>query len=91
MMAQCVGTQGQVKVAKNTPIVAFPPNKPHRKRKLVIFDFDYKTCCLEQLSSSIAWRVIGLQSSARNVVFEGIKGSKVKGICCTALVFSLSL
>jgi len=28
----------------------------------------------EQLSSSIAWRVIGLQSSARNVAHAGLKG-----------------
>jgi len=27
----------------------------------------------EQLPSSIAWRVIGLQSSARNTVFAGLK------------------
>jgi len=28
----------------NTPLVAFPPENPHRKRKVFFFDFDYKTC-----------------------------------------------
>jgi len=36
--------------------------RSHRKRKIFLFDFDYKTCWIrrgiEQLSSSIAWRVI---------------------------------
>ena len=39
--------------------------KPSPKPKIVFIDFDYKTCWIrrgsEQLSSSIAWRVIGLQ------------------------------
>ena len=58
---------------------------PHRKRKNVFFDIDYKTCWIrrgfEQLSSSIAWRVIGLQSSAWNVVFAGLKGLNENRLC----------
>ena len=77
-MAQWVGTQGQVKVAKNTPTCDVPPENPPPKTKIFFFDFDYKTCWIrrgfEQLSSSIAWRVIGLQSSAWNVIFAGLKG-----------------
>jgi len=76
-MAQWVGAQGQVKVAKNTPTCGVPPRKPPSKTK-IFFDFDYKTCWIrrgfEQLSSSIDWRVIGLQSSAWNVIFAGLKG-----------------
>jgi len=55
-----------------------PLKTPYRKRKIVFFDFDYKTCWnrrgFKQLSSSIAWQVAGLQSSAWNVVFAGLKG-----------------
>jgi len=44
--------------------VTSPPETPHRNKKF-FFDFDYKTCWIckgfEQLSSSIAWRIIGLQ------------------------------
>jgi len=47
----------------------------------LFFNLDYKTCWIrrgiDQLSSSIAWRVIGLQSSAWNVVFAGLKGLKM--------------
>ena len=70
--------QGQVNVAKNTPTCGVPREKPPPKTKKIFFDFDYKTCWIrrgfEQLSSSIAWQVIGLQSSAWNVVFPGLKG-----------------
>jgi len=42
---------------------------PHRKRKTFFFDFDYKTCWIRGWfgsdSNSIAWRVIGLQSSVK--------------------------
>jgi len=80
LMAQWVGPgKGSQKHPhlrrKNTPNYA---ENPHGKRKNFLFDFDYKTCCIrrgfEQLSSSIAWRVIGLQSFARNVVFAGLQG-----------------
>jgi len=51
---------------------------------MFFFDFDYETSWIrrgfEQLSSSIAWRVIGLQSSARNVVFAGLKRNHC--YCC---------
>ena len=78
-MAQWVGAQGQVKVAKNTPTCGVPPRKPPTEsKKNFFFGFDYKTCWIrrgfEQLTSTIAWRVIGLQSSAWNVVFAGLKG-----------------
>jgi len=68
-MAQLVGAQGQVNIAKNTPTCGVPLRKPPSvNEKNFFFDFGYKTCRIsrefEQLSSSIAWRVIGLQSSA---------------------------
>jgi len=48
------------------------------KPKHFIFDFDYKTCWIrkgfEQLSTSIAWQVMGLQSSAKKVSRTGLKG-----------------
>jgi len=54
---------------------------PHRKRKTLFFDFDYKTCWIrrgfEPLSSSIAWRVIGLQISAKKRSCAGLKGLKI--------------
>ena len=50
-------------------LVAFPPENPPSKTKNLFFDFDYKTCWIrrgfQQLSSSIAWRVVGLQISAK--------------------------
>ena len=56
-MAQWVGVQGQVEVAKNTPTFGVPPEKTHQKQKMLFFDFDYKTCWIrrgfEQLSSSV--------------------------------------
>ena len=64
-MGQWVGAQGRPNVAcfsKTCPLCDVTSRKP----KIVFFDFDYKTCWIrrgfEQLSSSIAWRVIGLQS-----------------------------
>jgi len=58
----------------------FPQKSSNPKRKILYFDFDYKTCWIrrgfEQLSSSIAWQVIGLQSSARKVAHAGLKGLK---------------
>jgi len=80
MMDQWVGAQDQVKIAKNTSTCGVPPENPPLKLKIFFFDFDYKTCWIhrgfEQLSSSIAWRVIGLQSSARNVVFAWSNAEK---------------
>jgi len=64
--------------AKTPLLVTFPPEKLKHKTKNFFFVFDYKTCWngrgFEQLSSSIAWRVIGLQSSARKVAQAGLKG-----------------
>jgi len=63
--------------AKTPLFVTFPPEKLKPKMKNFFFDFDYKTCWIhrgfEQLPSSIAWRVIGLQSSARKVAHTGLK------------------
>jgi len=54
---------------------------PTENKKRFFFDFVYKTCWIrrgfEQLSSSIAWRVIGLQSSAKKRSHTGIKGLSV--------------
>jgi len=62
---------------KHVLFVTSPPENSRPKQKIVFFDFDYKTSWIrrgfEQLSSSIAWRVIGLQNSW-NVVFAGLKG-----------------
>ena len=56
----------------------FPPEKLNPQTKNFFSDFDSKTCWIrkgfEQLSSSIAWQVIGLQSSARKVAHAGLKG-----------------
>jgi len=66
---------GPGNIAKNTPTCGVPPRKPPPKTKKFFFHFEYKTCWIrrgfEQLSSSIAWWVVGLQSSAWNVVFAG--------------------
>jgi len=55
-----------------------PRKSSNPKRKKFFITFDYKTCWIrkgfEQLSSSIAWRVIRLQSSARKVAHAGLKG-----------------
>ena len=64
-----VGVQGQVKMANTPPTSGVPPREAPPKTKKRFFYFDYKTCWIrrgfEQLSSSIAWRVIWLQSSAK--------------------------
>ena len=58
--------------------MTFLPEKFKPKTKNFFFDCDYKTCWIrrgfEQLSSSIAWRVIGFQSSAKKVAHAGLKG-----------------
>jgi len=63
---------------KTSLLVTYPQKSSNPKRKNFIFDFDYNTCWIrrgfEQLSSSIAWRVRGLQSSARKVAHAGLKG-----------------
>ena len=85
-MAHWDGAQGQAKMAKiktqKTPLLeTFPPEKLKPKTKICFFDFDFKTCLIrrgfEQLSSSIAWWVIGLQSSPRKVAHVGLKGLKM--------------
>ena len=80
-MGQRVVAQGRPKVAnicKSCPHCDVTSRAPHRNRKIVVFDFDYKTCWIrrgfQQVSSSIAWRVIGLQISARKVAHVGRKG-----------------
>jgi len=79
----------QVNITKNTPTCGVPPRKPPPKTKKFFFDFNYKTCWIhrefEQLSSSIAWQVLGLQSSAWNVVFVGLKGLNIKQICSVSV------
>jgi len=69
--------QSWPKLWKHAFFVTSPPENPHRNRKSFFFDFDYKTCWIhrgfEQHSSSIVWRVIGLQSSAKKVTHEGLK------------------
>jgi len=74
---------GPGKDGQNNPktplLVTFPPEKLKPKtKKIFFFDFDYKTCWIrrgfEQLSSAIAWQVIGLQSSAGYVAHAGLKG-----------------
>jgi len=60
-MAQWVGAQGRKKVAKLNHLWRSPRKTPNENEKF-FFEFDYKTCWIrrefEQLSSSIAWRVI---------------------------------
>jgi len=71
------GKDGQ-NYAKTPLLVTFPPEKLKPKTKKFFFDFDYKTCWIRrgcvQLSSSIAWWVIRLQSSTRKVAHAGLKG-----------------
>jgi len=82
-MAHWDGAQGQAKMAKMTQKYPYlwrsPQKSSNPNRKIFFFDFDYRTCWIrrrfEQLSSSIAWRVIGLQSSARKVAHAGLKRS----------------
>ena len=68
--------------AKTLLLVTFPQEKLKPKTKNHFFDFDCKTCCIrkgfEQLCSSIAWRVMGLQSSAIKVAHAGLKGSNLQ-------------
>ena len=82
-MAHWDGAQGQAKMAKitqNTPTCDIPPRKAQTQNEKKIFYLQFKTCWIrrwfEQFSSSIAWQVIGLQSSARKVGHMGLKGSK---------------
>ena len=66
------------KFPKHASFVTSPQEIPPPKTKNVLFVFDYKTCWIRgwtgQVSSSIAWRVIGLQSSARFGAFTGLTG-----------------
>jgi len=82
-LAHWDGAQGQPKMAKITqkhPSCEVPPRKVQTKTKNIFFDFDCKTCWIrrgfEQFSNSIAWRVIGLQISSREVAHAGLKGQK---------------
>jgi len=79
-VGQWVGAQGRPKVAnisKTCPLCDVTSREPPTETKTFFFDFDYETCWIRrgfaQLSSSIAWRGIGLQSSARNVAYTGLK------------------
>ena len=81
---------GPAKISKTPQLVAAPQRTLHRKQKTFVFDFDYKTCWIrrgfEQLSNSIAWRVLGLQSSAKKRSRAGPKGlniPQIKIITCT--------
>ena len=78
-MGQWVGAQGRpkmAKISKTCPLCDVTSRKPHRNQKF-FYDFDNKTCSIrrgfEQFSSSIAWRVIGLQSYTRKVAHVGLK------------------
>ena len=80
-MAHWDGAQGQAKMAKITqkhPYLWRSPRKAQTQHEKFFFPFDYKTCWIrrefEQLSSSIAWRVIRLQNSAKKVAHPGLKG-----------------
>ena len=67
-MAQWVGAQGQVKVAKNTYTYGISPWKPLIKNKNF---FSISTTRLAESVESL------ISSSARNVVFAGLKGLKM--------------
>jgi len=43
-MAQWVGAQGQVNIAKNIPTCDVHIRKPSTENEIFFFDFDYKTC-----------------------------------------------
>jgi len=64
---------GPGKSSQKHPHLWRSPRKKPTENENFFFYFDYKTCWIrrgfEQLSSSIAWRVMGLQSSAWNVVY----------------------
>jgi len=89
-MAQWVGGPGKGS-QKHTHLWRTPWNLPPKTRNF-FFDFDYKTCWIrrgfEQLSRSIAWRVIRLQSSARNVAFAVLKLRQVSMLCHFCLFLS---
>ena len=94
VMAQWIRVQGQVKVAKTTPTCGILPRKPPTENEIFFSILTNKTCWsrkgFEQLSSSNAWRVIGLQSSAWNVVFAGLKKSYWNfSLSCSLTVISL--
>ena len=74
-MALWVGVLGQVASAKNmSPLCRHPQRTPNSKRKK-IFKLNYKTFRIrrwfEQLSSSIGWQVMLVQSSTKKVVVKG--------------------
>ena len=83
-MAHWDGAQGQAKMDKITKkhsnLWRSPEKSSNPKQKFFFFDFDDKTSWIrrgfEQLSSSIAWQVIGLQSSAK-MAHPGLKGLKL--------------
>jgi len=58
---------------------------PPTESENCFFDFDNKTCWIrrgfEQLFSSIAWRVIGLQNFTRKVAHAGLRGFLRKLLC----------
>jgi len=73
------------KMTQKHPYLWRSPQKSSTQNENFFFDFD-KTCWIrrgfEQFTSSIAWRVIGLQSSARKVAHAGLKGLNT-AICLT--------
>jgi len=78
-MAHWGSAQGQAKMVKITqkhPYLWRSPQKSSNPKQKLFFHFDFKTCWIrrgfEQLSGSITWRVIGLQSSARKVAHAGL-------------------
>jgi len=84
-MGEWVGAQGRpnvTKISKTCPDCGVTSRKPPPKTKNSFFDFNYKTCCIrrgfEQLSGSIALRVIRLQNSAKKVARPGLKGFKLQ-------------
>ena len=92
-MGQWVGAQGQPKVAyfsKTCPLCDITSRKPPTETENCFFYFGYKTCWIrrgfEQLSSSIAWRVIGLQSFTRKVVHAWLTGFQSNITCLSLLV-----
>jgi len=73
-MAQWFGAQGQVnwpKTRKMPPLWSYPQKNLNSKQKMFVTNLNYKICWIhkrfEQLSSSIGWRVITLQSIAKKV------------------------
>jgi len=84
-MAKWTGVQGQEKVAKKKrkhPYLQQSPQRTlNRKWKLFFFDFKQKTCWIQgwfgELSSSIGWRVIALQTRAKSLAGAGLKGLNI--------------